>query len=368
MASASQLLTLISQLESMESSFMSIFLEALSKMANLTQSQLFVIFETPQGRRRIAGHEPLKQAFKAKLLVPQSDDVELDTNFEENVTMDAPTFPEMNGDHPDLLNTNTSPFSMSYDQPVSRSLSALKRKKTSWNPGDSVGVPKKSPRVATCSHNNSFAIDAFNDSSLVEEETVDETTRLKEEVTCWSDDDIIVEQETPFKSSGREDHALTQGGNNAVVIDLNFVADPDPNEAPVTHYSDVANGWELSHFIMINQKAKAIQDMGSDFCAEKGALSFKIMKSMIWDLSKEVSSFWPYLRPNRSIVLTTLFEELWLSFPHFEEKEIRDSRIDIGKQRYKFKGYMKHILYNMIKNRIGKLRKQKKSLNAITFS
>ena len=57
-----------------ESSFLSIFFDAASKMANLTESKLFLLMESAEGRRRIGGDRRLTRAFRNGRLLPTPAD------------------------------------------------------------------------------------------------------------------------------------------------------------------------------------------------------------------------------------------------------------------------------------------------------
>ena len=71
----------------------------------------------------------------------------------------------------------------------------------------------------------------------------------------------------------------------------------------------------------------------------------------------QVAAFWPEDRDSRSSLLNDLFNELWRAFPCFEGDSILSQRIQVGKQRYRFKSYLKHLLYNTIKNKVKKSKK-----------
>ena len=75
MASASSLLGLVSQLQSLESSFAAILMEAAMKLANLTDANIFFLVETPQGRK-FSGKRHLCDLYIGGELAPVGDDVE----------------------------------------------------------------------------------------------------------------------------------------------------------------------------------------------------------------------------------------------------------------------------------------------------
>ena len=79
---ASTIRLLATQMEDMENSFLSIFFESANKIAELTQSKLFVVMETSDGLRRIGGDPEMRRAFQLGTLRPRPSDVEVDE--EEN--------------------------------------------------------------------------------------------------------------------------------------------------------------------------------------------------------------------------------------------------------------------------------------------
>jgi len=79
MASASSLLGLVSQLQSMESSFASILFEAAMKLSSLTDAKVFLMVDSPEGRSW-AGHPILRHTFLNEGLHPQEEDTEIEVD------------------------------------------------------------------------------------------------------------------------------------------------------------------------------------------------------------------------------------------------------------------------------------------------
>jgi len=79
MASASSLLGLVSQLQSMESSFASILFEAAMKLSSLTDAKVFLMVDSPEGRSW-AGHPILRNTFLNDGLHPQEEDTEIEVD------------------------------------------------------------------------------------------------------------------------------------------------------------------------------------------------------------------------------------------------------------------------------------------------
>ena len=74
---ASAIKFLATRMEEMENSFLSIFFEAASKVAESTESKLFFMMESSDGVRKIGGNRELKKLFQLKRLLPQKTDVTL---------------------------------------------------------------------------------------------------------------------------------------------------------------------------------------------------------------------------------------------------------------------------------------------------
>ena len=75
---ASAIRVLATEMEEMENSFLAIFFEYTNKIAELTQSKLFVVMESSDGLRRIGGHTKLKRAFQSGALSGHQSDVVMD--------------------------------------------------------------------------------------------------------------------------------------------------------------------------------------------------------------------------------------------------------------------------------------------------
>ena len=74
---ASAIKFLATRMEEMENSFLSIFFEAASKVAESTESKLFFMMESSDGVRKIGGNRELKKLFQLRRLLPQKTDVTL---------------------------------------------------------------------------------------------------------------------------------------------------------------------------------------------------------------------------------------------------------------------------------------------------
>ena len=79
MTSSSNLLNLVSQLQSMEMSFTSILMETAMKLSALTDANIFVLVETAEGRK-ISGKRHLCDAYLSGNLIPNGQDVEFEVN------------------------------------------------------------------------------------------------------------------------------------------------------------------------------------------------------------------------------------------------------------------------------------------------
>ena len=73
------LFTLLNQLQTVEKTFMNILMEAAMKLSSLTESNIFVLIETPE-ERKFAGSAPLCQSFIDDGLSYRDGDVQLDVD------------------------------------------------------------------------------------------------------------------------------------------------------------------------------------------------------------------------------------------------------------------------------------------------
>ena len=72
---ASAVKFMANRMEEIENSFLTIFFEAATKMAQSTESKLFFIMESSDGIRKIGGTSDLKRVFYAGRLLPRNSDV-----------------------------------------------------------------------------------------------------------------------------------------------------------------------------------------------------------------------------------------------------------------------------------------------------
>jgi len=84
MASAQSLIGLVNQLQTMESTFSTIMMEAIMKLASLTDSNVFVMVETAEGRRFCGKRHLCDQYLHGGGLAPIGNDIEMDVDV--NVT------------------------------------------------------------------------------------------------------------------------------------------------------------------------------------------------------------------------------------------------------------------------------------------
>jgi len=339
---ANSLVTIASQIESIETAFLAIFFEAASKMANLTESKLFVILESSRGGRKIAGDRQLKRAFKMRDLAPRIDDVELDDA--ENRHEEA-----FDGDsvgHQSHRTANNPFVSAESSSSLSSRPIDAKRKSASRPDEVVVVVPAKSPRLED-SFLPSQGSRHHQRGELADDFTID----------CFDD---IVEKADNAAGDGRvvDDSPIGSENVDDDVINLDFEGGRGVSGySRDSGYASHDDRWSICSLLHENPKADAIRAFKETFDPLRGSTSMRLLTSLIWDIGKVVAAFWPEERDSRSSLLNDLFTELWRAFPCFEADSILSQRIQVGKQRYKFKSYLKHLLYNTIKNKVKKSKK-----------
>ena len=74
---ASAVKFLATRMEEMENSFLTIFCEAASKIAQSTESKLFIMMESSDGIRKVGGNCELKALYQLGRLLPQTSDLVL---------------------------------------------------------------------------------------------------------------------------------------------------------------------------------------------------------------------------------------------------------------------------------------------------
>jgi len=84
----------------METSFLKIFTNAAAKMADLTESKVFIVFESSDGSRQIGGNQELVTSFQSGYLLPQpTDEVIGETTYQFQPKMNSESHRTSNSDH-----------------------------------------------------------------------------------------------------------------------------------------------------------------------------------------------------------------------------------------------------------------------------
>ena len=96
----------------METSFLKIFTNAAAKMADLTESKVFIVFESSDGSRQIGGNQELVTSFQSGYLLPQpTDEVIGETTYQFQPKMNSESHRTSNSDHRIVVSYH---FSVSY--------------------------------------------------------------------------------------------------------------------------------------------------------------------------------------------------------------------------------------------------------------
>jgi len=106
-------------MEAMENTFLTIFFDAATKMADMTSSKVFFLMETVDGTRKIGGHPDMLSAFTLATLLPRPSDIVIDGRQEYDQAL-----------APEAQESSKGPRKRTANQKLSKAPSCAKRSKT----------------------------------------------------------------------------------------------------------------------------------------------------------------------------------------------------------------------------------------------
>jgi len=317
MSSSQSLIGLVNQLQNMETSFTNILMEAALKLASLTDASLFLLVETPEGRR-YAGRPHLCTAYQDGTLNALPDDKEMETDLtvsglrEKARPMRAPEslFPESFTD---------------FSSPVT---SSRKRHQLS----ESILSNAKQPRLTHETAPTQTKMDKMEISALKEEDfelleedggdsdieeifaeessAEDERDFGKESFDLVSNFSIMPYEGTPIKTISQHKSKTKRTSTNLV----SFSKQMSLNSADQLQLKSEMSVWLSDDFIPGNKKIAALQEITNISCfLSKESVERKLLSSVCYDLGKQ--HYWKFYPRIQSV--KPLFELFWTSFPNF---------------------------------------------------
>jgi len=335
MASANSLLGLVSQLQSMEATFTSIFLESILKLSSLTDAKVFVLVESQEGRR-VAGADHLCQAFAEGSLGPDPADLE--------VFLEQPNVYAL-GERPLVGARRPAAFS---SPRINGSISSANRKRTfsPLNRSDHPPRPIKERRSAPVeAFKKEPDIQAFNTSDLdafdgeVVDQGVEDENQQNGDHEVSTEDFGHIEDDTfaeiIFSKSSKDDgdstSSIPKSFFSPTVGDVHSVV-PHGSGLHSFSSSDLAF---IDDFLATNHKVQPVQAIRDNSVTEKSSVENKVTLSLIYDFAKCLFANCPFQHfkdDGFKEFFETSFEKFWDHFPNFslwEEMNMRfQERVD----------------------------------------
>jgi len=235
---ASMIKLMAAQMEAMENTFLTIFFDAATKMADMTSSKVFFLMETVDGTRKIGGHPDMLGAFTLATLLPQPSDIVIDGRQEYDQAL-----------APEAQECSKGPRKRWANQKLSEAPSCAKRSKTQ---------SRQKSTKASAEVKQEFIEDTFEMDAIAEngrEDAVDgEDTYVEDVDGAFEDVDGAVEdvdgavEDVDGAVEDAVDAAEDDDGGAVAAENYEVAADDDldPDWLPPKDAPDGGNSKEIS--------------------------------------------------------------------------------------------------------------------------
>jgi len=328
---SNSLLTLVNQLQSMESALGSVMFESVAKLSSLTSSSVFLLIET-DGCRRFFGAQHLREAFINAALAPNDKDIQVDVDLSMNCIQEtelsqlrAASMPSM---QPILAFNTFQP--QTFSSPTLKSKAGPSttngRKRTSTADA-SAPSPGKKPKAATSSSASTSSSSGGMEVVVKEEGSLD----LKPSILgdddggpsslalvggLDDDDDSDIEildsmfDESSTGSGGGADSELNLSAFGAGSSTINL--------PPIS----TATGSIISQIPCNQKKVDALRSITDPMRAfQKGSVENKLFCSVFYDFGKELAKMCPFeggvTDPKRRKYFQRYMDQIFQEFPNF---------------------------------------------------
>jgi len=308
MSSSQSLIGLVNQLQNMETSFTNILMEAALKLASLTDASLFLLVETPEGRR-YAGRPHLCTAYQEGTLNALANDKEMETDF----TVSSLREKAQPMRAPECL------YSKSFSDFSSPDTSSRKRHQLSEN----LPLNAKQPRLIldcapTQPNKSKMEISPVKeeDFELIEEDDGDSDIEEIFALEGGAEDDLVSNfsimphEGSPIKTISHHKSEAKRTSTSLVSLSNQMSI----SSADQSQLESEMSVWLSDDFIPGNKKIAALQEITDINCfTSKQSLERKLLSSVCYDLGKQ--HFWKFYPRIHSV--KPLFELFWTNFPNF---------------------------------------------------
>jgi len=392
-ASPSNILGLMDQLHSLESSFISILMEAALKLGAITDTSVFLLIETNDGRR-ISGKRQLCDAYLQGFLTPTGNDVLFEVDPSVVALRQLPTHQPGHqtelgeSQRIDTLHHSSQPSATKLLADLSRSslpnnsvlngalgsndANASSRKRSSTNTAFS--VPSKQPRQNCYPPFNLHTSQQSQTSTHSQQQLIDH-------VKIETNDDLKAETFPLLTTSEQDAKGVTQDNNqdenDVAVIEDGATTDPD-SFCPTTLVSFAEDNFSDSHALtpMLGnemssdftrmyvanvpfqlppdfvKKVEALQSMKTPSVFEKNSIEHRLFTSCVYQLGSVLAKQAcanpaQFQHPTQYEDFFNHHVNLWLSsFPYLSKCDSEGIRVDTGKGGMAIGGFVRHRARN----------------------
>jgi len=359
---SNSLLTLVNQLQSMESALGSVMFESVAKLSSLTSSSVFLLIET-DGCRRFFGAQHLREAFINAALAPNDKDIQVDVDLSMNCIQEtelsqlrAASMPSM---QPILAFNTFQP--QTFSSPTLKSKAGPSttngRKRTS-TADSSAPSPGKKPKAATSSS-------ALTSSSGGMEVVVKEEGSLDLKPSILGDDDggpssLALagglddddDSDIEILDSMFDESSTGSGGGADSELNLSsFGAGSSTiNLPPIS----TATGSIISQIPCNQKKVDALRSITDPMRAfQKGTIENRLFSSVFYEYGKELAKMCPFSDVKNPDTKLFFHSQMKFILSQFSNLCIQE-RFKFGGSVYSFSSFAKMNAMNGFKKFIDK--------------
>jgi len=351
MTSVSSLFGLVNQLQSMEQSLTELLMEIVTKLGQLTETNVFLLVETQEGRK-ISGHNQLCQQYLRGALTPVGADFLFDVDASISAVRPVGCFDRgVDGNLVEMRKFEAENSSTQQQQQRSRKRQCASSGSLGEDP------PKKRPNAAPLVGGESMGT---NDAEVV----VVKMENPHGNVVDDDDDDVV-----PLFDGGREFETLSSTNSDISVDAVNGggggnISFNQSIALSMNHHPDV-NGADFLAIVnskLAAQKMDALKCINGENAFTRGTVENRLSTSLCYDFGKTLADVKPFhLTESQSIksFFNVHFERwihLFVNLSPFYQKSVSNGRPE-GGQTFTFMGLLRQCARTAFFQRVARNKK-----------
>jgi len=323
MASAHNLLGVVSQLQSMENTLTAILIETALKLSSLTDAKVFVLVDSSEGRR-VAGAPQLCHTYATNGLTPTGSDIEIVLEPNVKTIREQPLFPTE-------LPKSRTPSNVGHDG-----------YQTLHTPRHS-DAEDDVRSVSTSSHYDNHNIRPHHHNQL-HHSPISQRKRPSQNSIHHVDKVPRLNDYVNESTGGNEDESAISHYDQSYSNDIH----ERQNESGIAEHSTMDDSYRFNQdyeqdyevnvsyvddFLHDNQKADRVREILDDSAADKSSVNHKLTMSLLYDFAKCIWTNCPYQdykTPAFRSFFESSFQKFWDSFPNFMIWEENSVKFQVG--------------------------------------